>query len=110
MYGVVDKSGKQVLLPRYEKVTVLPNRNIIIQQNGLVGLSDAQGKVLVNPKFHAISDLNNGYIIVARDGKYGAVTVQGVSTIPLIYDYLTYAPANNIFFAMTKSDWAEVKF
>ena len=110
MYGVVDKSGKQVLLPRYEKVTVLPNRNIIIQQNGLVGLSDAQGKVLVNPKFHAISDLNNGYIIVARDGKYGAVTVQGVSTIPLIYDYLTYAPANNIFFAMTKSDWGEVKF
>ena len=110
LYGVVDKTGKQVLLPRYEKVSVLSNRNIIIQQNDLVGLADAQGKVLVNPKFHSITDLNNGYIIAERDGKYGAMTLQGVSTIPLMYDYLSYAPANNIFFAMMKSEWVAAKF
>ena len=109
-YGVVDKTGKQVLLPRYEAVSVLPHRNIMIQQNSLVGLADSQGRALVNPKFHKLQDLNNGYIIVQRDGKYGALTSQGISTIPLIYDYLSYAPSNNIFFAMTRSEWVEVKF
>ena len=109
-YGVLDKTGKQVLLPRYESVSVLPHRNIVIKQNGLVGLADPLGKVLVNPKFHRLVDLNNGYIIVERDGKYGAITLQGISTIPLIYDYLSYAPANNIFFAMTRSEWVQVKF
>ena len=109
-YGVVDKTGRQVLLPRYEAVSVLPHRNIVIKQNGLVGLADPLGKVLVNPKFHYLLDLNNGYIIVQRDGKYGAITSQGISTIPLIYDYLSYAPSNNIFFAMTRSEWVQVKF
>jgi hypothetical protein len=110
MYGVVDKTGKQVLLPRYEAISVLPHRNILIQQNGLIGLADAQGKVLVNPKFHNLQDLNNGYIIVQRDGKYGAITSQGISTIPLIYDFLSYASSNNIFFAMTRSEWVQAKF
>ena len=109
-YGVVDKTGRQVLLPRYEAVSVLPHRNIVIKQNGLVGLADPLGKVLVNPKFHYLLDLNNGYIIVQRDGKYGAISSQGISTIPLIYDYLSYAPSNNIFFAMTRSEWVQVKF
>ena len=109
-YGVLDKTGKQVLLPRYESVSVLPHRNIVIKQNGLVGLADPLGKVLVNPKFHRLVDLNNGYIIVERDGKYGAITLQGISTIPLIYDYLSFAPSNNIFFAMTRSEWVQVKF
>ena len=109
-YGVVDKTGRQVLLPRYEAVSVLPHRNIAIKQNGLVGLADPLGRVLVNPKFHNLLDLNNGYVIVQRDGKYGAITSQGVSTIPLMYDYLSYAPSNNIFFAMTRSEWVEAKF
>jgi hypothetical protein len=110
LYGVVDKTGRQVVLPRYEAISVLPHRNIMIRQNGLVGLAEPQGKVLVNPKFHRLVDLNNGYIIVQRDGKSGATTSQGVSTIPLIYDYLSYAPSNNVFLAMTRSEWVEAKF
>lgn len=110
LFGVVDKTGKQVLLPRYEKVIPLPHRNIIIHQANLVGLADAQGKILIHPKYNSLKDLNNGYVIVERDGKYGAITSQGVSTIPLIYDYLSFDASNNIFFAMEKSAWTEVKF
>lgn len=108
-FGVVDKLGKQVVLPRYEAVSVLPHRNIIIQQNKLLGLADAQGKILINPKYRHLEDLNNGYVIVERDGKYGAVTSQGISTIPLIYDFLSYDASNKTFFAKVQSEWTEVK-
>jgi hypothetical protein len=64
---------------------------------------------LINPKYNKLKDLNNGYIIVERDGKYGAITVQGVSTIPLIYDYISYDISNNSFLAMIKSEWTKVK-
>lgn len=109
-YGVVDKTGKQVILPRYESATVLANRNIIIKQNDLLGLFGPQGNILINAKYNRLEDLNNGYIIVEREGKYGAITAQGVSTIPLIYDYLTYDSFNNVFYAMVNSAWAEIKF
>jgi hypothetical protein len=108
--GVIDTSGKQLLQPRYENIWVLPHGNVIIQQNKLLGLANRQGQTLINPKYHQLKDLNNGYIIVERDGKYGAITVQGISTIPLIYDYISYDPSNNIFFAMIKSEWTTVKF
>lgn len=107
--GVIDKTGKQILPPRYESVSVLDHRNIIIQQNKLLGLADAQGKIIINPKYRQLKDLNNGYIIVERDGKYGAITSQGISTIPLIYDYLSFDRHNNSFFAMVKAEWTEVK-
>lgn len=110
LFGVVDNTGKQILLPRYEKVVPLPHRNIIIHQGNLVGLADAQGRILIHPKYNSLKDLNNGYVIVERDGKYGAITSQGISTIPLIYDYLSFDPSNNIFLAMEKSAWTEVKF
>lgn len=108
-FGVVDKSGKQVLLPRYESVQVLDNRNIIVKQNGLIGLVDPLGKILINSKFDHVEDLDNGFIIVKRDGKYGAMTSQGVSTIPLIYDFLSYDGANNIFYATVNASWVEMK-
>jgi hypothetical protein len=90
--------------------TILPNRNIIIKQNNLLGLFGPQGNILINAKYNKLDDLNNGYIIVERDGKYGAITAQGVSTIPLIYDYLTYDPFNKMFYAMENSEWADIKF
>jgi hypothetical protein len=108
--GVIDGTGKQILPPRYEQVSILPHRNIIIQQNKLLGLADERGRVLINPRYSKLTDLNNGYVIVERDGKYGAVTLQNISTIPLIYDYLSYDSIHNTFLAMTKSAWTKVSF
>ncbi len=105
LQGVIDKTGKQILQPRYESVAILPHGNIIIQQNKLLGLADSHGKILINPKYHKLKDLNNGYIIVERDGKYGSITLQGISTIPLIYDFLSYDNANATFLGMVKSEW-----
>ena len=65
---------------------------------------------MINPKYHKLKDLNNGYIIVERDGKYGAITLQGISTIPLIYDFLSYDFPINLFLSrMVKSEWTRME-
>ncbi|MBA4056142.1 MAG: hypothetical protein C0490_15615, partial [Marivirga sp.] len=108
LQGLIDKGGRQILPPRYESIGVLDHGNLLIQQDKLFGLSDAQGKILINPKYHTLKDLNNNYVIVERDGKYGVISLQGISTIPLIYDYILYDRYNNFFIALKKSEWVRL--
>lgn len=109
LQGLIDKSGKQILPPKYESISVLDHGNSLIRQDQLFGLADSQGKILIHPKYHTLKDLNNNYVIVERDGKYGVISVQGISTIPLIYDYIMYDSYNNFFIALKKSEWVDLK-
>jgi hypothetical protein len=108
-YGLINKQGVQVLPARYETIEVLPGGNLLIQQDKLIGLADAKGKTLIQPRYHHLQETGNGYAIAERDGKYGVLTLQAVSTIPLTYDYITYDPFNQVFLAMKKATWADVK-
>jgi hypothetical protein len=98
-----------ILPPRYEFIDVLPHGNAVIQQDKMVGLANSEGRILVNPKYHRLQDLNNKYVIVERDGKYGVVTAQGISTIPLMYDHISYDFFNGAFIALKKSEWKQLK-
>ncbi len=108
--GIIDKTGKQILPTRYQSVDVLPHGNLLVKQTDLFGLSDAEGNIIINPKYNSLQDLNNNYVIVSRDGKYGVITLKGISTIPLIYDYIGYDAFNSYFLALKKSAWTEMKF
>ncbi|HYF70913.1 MAG TPA: WG repeat-containing protein [Ohtaekwangia sp.] len=107
--GLIDKTGKQVLPVRYNNIEALPTKNLLVELNGLKGLSDGSGKMLIHPKYTLINDVGNGFVIVERDGKYGVITDQGISTIPLIYDLITYDRFHDVFFAQRKSEWVEVR-
>ena len=109
LHGLINKKGTLILPPRYDFIVVLPHGNILIQQDKMFGLANAEGKILINPKYHKLEDLNNNYVIVERDGKYGVVTAQGISTIPLMYDHISYDFFNNTFIALKRSEWKELK-
>jgi len=108
-YGLINKSGKQVLPARYEEVKILSTQNILIKQNGQTGLADRTGKVIITPRYHQLTDCGNGYAIVERDGKYGVVTMQGISTVPMMYDYIQYDTFHANFMALKKSSWVDIK-
>ena len=110
LYGLINKKGSLILPPRYEFIAVLPHGNVVIQQDKMFGLANSEGRTLVNPKYHKLQDLNNNYVIVERDGKYGVVTAQGISTIPLMYDHISYDFFNGAFIALKKSEWKDLKF
>jgi hypothetical protein len=109
LYGLINKKGTQILQPRFDFIAVLENGNVLVQQEKMFGLASAEGRILVNPKYHGLKDLNNNYVIVERDGKYGVVTAQGISTIPLIYDHISFDAFNNAFIALKKAEWHSLK-
>jgi hypothetical protein len=53
-------------------------------------------------------DTGNGYVVVQRQSKFGVLTLRGVSTIPMIYDGITYDPYRNEYLAVKKSGWQTV--
>lgn len=105
VYGVIDKQGKTVIPLRYDTIHALPGNRFKVVQKGMSGLADALGRIIIQPRYSRLHDLNNGYVIVERDGKYGLLTLQGVSTIPLIYDDIRFDPCHNCFMAVKKMPW-----
>jgi hypothetical protein len=104
-YGVINKSGKLILPVRYQSVTILHNHRLLVKQDDVLGLADASGKLILAPKYNELEDLNNGYVIIQRNQKYSLLTLDGLSKIPMIYDYLTYDAFNNRYIALKKSEW-----
>lgn len=106
--GLIDRTGKVLLPPKYDEISVKEFGNILVKQGGLYGLADRDGRILINPKFHSLYDQGNNYVIVGRDDKYGIVTVQGISTVPLMYDKITYDKFNGNFLALKKAAWVKI--
>jgi hypothetical protein len=107
LYGLIDKKGKVMLPVRYETLATTEGKRILVQQNGLKGLADHTGRIILNTKYQVIHDLNNGFVIVSQNGKYGVVNLDGVSTIPMIYDWISTDKFTNRFIAMRKAEWEE---
>jgi hypothetical protein len=105
LYGVIDRGGKVVLPVRYDAIALNAFNRFILRQGQLYGMADETGRIIINPRYEKITDPGNGYIIVARDRKLGAVTLNGVSTIPMIYDELTFDSHHNHFLAQKRSAW-----
>ncbi|QOI96262.1 MAG: WG repeat-containing protein [Flammeovirgaceae bacterium] len=108
-YGLINKTGEQVLPTRYDELTVLPGGRILLKSDGSFGLSSPHGDVLLFPKYDVVTDLNNGFVIVAQQGKYGLVDLKGLTTIPLMYDYLFFNPAAGTYVGLVKKSWEEIK-
>jgi hypothetical protein len=108
-FGLIDISGKLILPVRYEKIQILPTKNILIMTNGQAGLADHSGTILVSPRFRSINDTGKDFVVVEKAGKYGVVGYNGISTIPMIYDFVTFDPHENLFLVLEKKDWQIMK-
>lgn len=108
LFGMIDPSGKLVLPVRYETIEELESGNFKICQNRLWGLADATGKIIITPRYHRLIESNSKHKIVMRDSKYGVVTENGVNTIPIAYDNISYNSYRKVFLTLTKSNWKEL--
>ena len=106
--GLIDGNGKMLLPVRYDAITRNTFNRFILRQDQAYGIADESGRIIINPRYDEVTDPGNGYIIVARDGKFGALTLRGVSTIPMIYDGLTFDIHHDRFVAQKKAPWKTV--
>lgn len=106
--GLIDTNGRIILPLRYEDITLTDEHRFMLRQEGLYGLADGDGRIIIHPKYDVVTDTGNGYVIVKRNNKFGVLTLRGVSTVPMIYDDLTYDPYRKHYLAMKRSEWKTV--
>jgi hypothetical protein len=107
-YGLIDGNGKVVLPIRYDEIFLNEYNRFVLRQGSQYGLTDSSGTILIQPKHDELEDTGNGYVIGQRNGKFGLLTLRGVSTIPIIYDGLTFDSYHNQYMAVKKSSWRTV--
>lgn len=109
-YGLIYSNGKIALDVRYNKIELQENGRIKIFIGDQIGLADDGGNILLQPKYESVEDLNNGYAIVKQHEKFGLVTLQGISTIPIQYDKLLFEKNRQLYLALKKNEFQELKF
>ncbi len=108
--GIINKEGNIILPLRYDSVKKLTAQKFLIISETRHGLVDNIGNVLIEPHFDKIENLFNGYVVVERENKFGLLTVDGVSTIPLMYDTLVYDREKNQYLALKKAEWMNLNY
>ena len=109
LYGLLTREAKLVLPARYHGINILTSGRLLLILDGLQGLADQHGNVLLHPKYNSIQDLDNGYAIVQQGDQYGLVSLQGISTIPQVYDQLKYDREKHRYIGLIKSEWVTVE-
>lgn len=79
-YGFIDKKGKIVIEPRFDRVWRGFNKEgfAIVRQDNKDGVINKNGDFLIKPIFLAINEFSEGVMSVKnQDGKYGFIDING---------------------------------
>lgn len=101
-YGLINKSNQLVLPCRYSSVHRLSSGFFELTSGSLFGLADSEGTLIYEPKFDS-QVITSREILVRRDGKFGVLDFSGISTVPMIYDYLSPA-TEGVFLTYRKGE------
>lgn len=86
-YGLIDKTGKEILPAIYELVEWNSERGIAkVACDGLFGLCDRDGKELVPFIYRWMGGTENDLILVFSEKHYGYIRQDGTAVIPFRYD------------------------
>ncbi len=86
LQGLVDKTGKVVIQPRYERISYLRNNLAAFEARKKWGFINKLERTVVPPKYELVHDYAHGLARVMLDGKWGYVDTTGNEAIPPQYD------------------------
>lgn len=93
-YGLINRSGKEVLRPIYDEIMISENGFITISNSGLYGYANKNGKTVVDRKYRYASQFKGDHAIIAKENNgqilYGILNKEGKEVIAPKY--------NGIFF------------
>ena len=92
LYGIIDRSGKNILKPTYDEMTMFENGLSRFRSDNKWGLINEKGIVILKPEFETvfsfgIQGFNDGLISVEKGGKYGYYSEKGDLIIEHNFDW-----------------------
>jgi conserved hypothetical protein len=84
--GYIDKEGKVVIPPQFEKARAFSEGFSAIRINEKWGFIDKTGKIVVNPQYDEIRDFKNGKAAFYRGKQAGYIDTQGREVITAQFD------------------------
>ena len=87
-YGLIDKSGAEVMPAVYEDV-IWDCGHVIVAavQDGKVGLYDRHGRNIAPFRYDYAGEMSCGLMAVGNNGKYGYMDCDGNIAIDFLFDY-----------------------
>ena len=85
-WGFIDKTGKEVVLPKYDDVMQFNQGLAKVKLNGKWGFIDKQGNEAVAPEYDDADNATNGLFPVKQNGKWGMLNQKGETVVPFKYD------------------------
>ena len=90
-YGLIDRQGKEVIPPEYDKIYSFGSSGLNwakVQKNNRYGFIDRTGAIIIKPiydRIYSFGDKNVNWALVLRDGLYGFIGRSGAEVVPTIY-------------------------
>jgi hypothetical protein len=91
-WGLIDKTGKEIVPPKYDNAGGFKEGLAKVKLNGKWGFIDKTGKVIVPPKYDDAWSFSEGLAKVKLNGKWGFIDKTGkeiVIVFPPKYDFVT---------------------
>lgn len=86
-YGVIDTTGKWLIPPLYDEVTLGPL--ILLKKGNLLGIADRSGCLHTECIFDEIYVLKNAYLLLVQAGRKGIADPTGKILVPTQYDHVS---------------------
>jgi hypothetical protein len=108
LMGLMNRQGEELLRPEYEEIRQLENGLYSVMRNGKQGLVDSNGKWLIDSKYDELNLLDNNTVIVQKRNLYGTLTLQGVESIPNIYNKIYFHKEWQMYFTKEEGEWRSI--
>jgi hypothetical protein len=86
-WGLIHKSGRKVMSPRYDSMTHFYGDWAEVGQGGKWGVIDQAGQEVVPLRCDVVGKFLEGLAEVSIDDKWGYVDTRGQEVVPLCYEY-----------------------
>lgn len=85
-YGFIDKTGKVVVNPQFDKATTFQEGVAVVGIDGKYGFIDKDGNKITDLIYDGVGEFSEGYALVKRDNKFGFINVNGIEVIEPQYE------------------------
>ncbi|MBP5548507.1 MAG: WG repeat-containing protein [Bacteroidales bacterium] len=91
-YGLIDRNGKEIIVPEYEEINYPSDGMIRVKKDGLYGFFDTAGNKVIDFQYRTASGFNedNAVVLIDFDSStigYGYINKKNELVIPAEFEY-----------------------